>query len=242
MQSELYTDMARLEPTHFWFRARRAILKVCLDRYLPHRECGLVLDAGCGTGANFTLLDSFGPVFGLDFYHDACKHCAADRPGHLAEGCLEALPLREKVFALVALLDVLEHVDDQQSVLAEMTRVLRPGGTLLITVPAFRHLWSSHDIIHHHRRRYRSTELREELNKAGLHVEYLSYFNTHLYPLVAVVRLLQRLRSVSSSDMKAPNHYINDILYKVFRSERAWIGRVSMPFGVSIVAVAKKSP
>lgn len=241
MQGELYIDMAKLEASHFWFRARRDVLSACLVRHLPETERGLILDAGCGTGSNLSFLNRFGKTVGSDIYQEACRICATTKGAQIAAGRLEALPFQDETFAVVALLDVLEHVDEQQQVLLELVRVLRPGGTLLLTVPAFRHLWGGHDIVHQHRRRYRAKELRGELRRAGLHIAYLSYYNTHLYPLVAASRLLRRQTATPASDMHLPPLWINHLLYWIFRSERHWIGRFSAPFGVSLVAVAKKT-
>lgn len=243
MQPEIYDQMARLEHEHFWFRARRNILQNCLKLYLAGstvKEETVVLDAGCGTGANLQILDQYGKVIGIDLHLSACCHAAAKTPGQMLQGSLEKLPLCNECCSVATLLDVLEHVEGQQDVLGELFRVLSPGGTLMVTVPAFRHLWSGHDIAHQHRRRYRARELRAELNKAGFHIVYLSYFNTHLYPLIAVARLLRRQHSVSGSDMQDPHPWLNDLLYRIFSSERLWIGRMSMPFGVSLVAIAKK--
>jgi len=241
MQPQLYEQMAHLGSNHFWFRARNVVLQACLAQYQLNAKTGLILDAGCGTGANFSFLGQFGQAFGVDLYHDACRHCAITKPGSVAVGRLEALPFRENTFAVVALLDVLEHVDDQLCVLTEMIRVLCPGGALLVTVPAFRHLWSGHDVVHQHRRRYRAKDLRDELCKAGLTIDYLSYYNAHLYPLVAFVRLLHRRGSNPSSDMKSLPSWLNSLLFTIFSSERYWVGRIVMPVGVSLVAVAKKS-
>ena len=241
MQPQLYAEMAQLESTHFWFKARREVLSCCLSRFLPAGSKRVVLDAGCGTGVNLGIFEKFGEIIGIDIFHDACLYAAGKRPGRFAQGNLKSLPVRETSVDVVALLDVLEHVDDQRDVLLELYRVLRPGGTLLITVPAFRHLWSGHDLSHQHRRRYRAAELRQELERAGFHIDYLSYYNTHLYLPVALSRLLRKHRAnEQTTDMRIPPSWINSIFYTLFRAESLWIGRFSMPFGVSLVAVSEK--
>lgn len=233
--------MARMEASHFWFRGRSEILRACLRRFLPKTSGQLILDAGCGTGANFEMLCQFGKVLGVELHGDACRYAVTKFPGRLLQGSLESMPLRDGCCSVVALLDVLEHVDDQTGVLEELFRVLSPGGTLLLTVPAFRHLWSGHDVAHHHRRRYRAEELRREIEGVGMQVVYLSYFNTHLYPLVAAARLLGRFRKERSvSDMQLPPAWLNQLLYQIFRAERLWVGRCVSPLGVSLVALAKK--
>lgn len=244
MQPEIYKQMARLEHEHFWFRARRKILLKCLQIYLPSNtpKLTIILDAGCGTGANLEILSQFGNVVGVELHRPACRYAALKFPGQILQGNLEKLPLQDGCCSGVVLLDVLEHIDDQQSVLGELSRILSPGGIALITVPAFRHLWSGHDITHEHRRRYRAGELQRELAQAGMQVVYLSYFNIHLYPLIALARLLGRFRKTRpTSDMQLPPAWLNYFLYYVFHAERLWIGRFVAPFGVSLIALAKKS-
>jgi ubiquinone/menaquinone biosynthesis C-methylase UbiE len=243
VQPEIYKQMARLEKEHFWFRARREILSACLHKYIPGEleKNQVILDAGCGTGGNLQFLSSFGSTFGVDSSRLACGFTSVDWQGCLVQGNLERLPLQSASFSIVSLLDVLEHVDDQHAVLGELFRIMKPNGVLMLTVPAFMHLWSRHDTVHQHRRRYLKSQLDHELVNAGFKVSYLSYYNIHLYPLVALVRLAKKtLKMSESSDMQMPSAWVNCLLYNVFRLERYWIGRLRMPFGVSLVAVATK--
>lgn len=233
--------MIHLEDSHFWFRGRREILQACLNRYLTQSARQLILDAGCGTGANLAMLKQFGEVYGVELNPAACCHAAKKTSGRLLQGKLESLPFQDGCFNLVTLLDVLEHIDNQQGVLSEISRVLSRNGVLLVTVPAFRHLWGGHDISHHHRRRYRARELRGELEQAGMQILYISYFNTLLYPLVAASRFLARFRGIKhASDMQLLPAWMNYSLYQLFRTERLWVGHHAAPFGVSLVAVARK--
>jgi SAM-dependent methyltransferase len=241
MQPDLYAEMVALEVKHFWFRARREVLEACLARFLPENVPRVILDAGCGTGANFGMLGRFGNAIGVDVFHDACVYATRKHPGLIAQGKLESLPVAKASIDLAVLLDVLEHVDNQQAVLAEMQRILRLDGLLVVSVPAFQHLWSNHDVVHCHRRRYKANELRRELEKAGFHIDYLGYFNTHLYGLVALTRFLKKHRvNEPRSDMRPPPKWLNALLYNVFRVEKFWVGRFAMPIGVSLLAVVRK--
>jgi len=242
VQPEIYEQMALFEKEHFWFRARREILSACLEMYAPEKLKNLaILDAGCGTGGNLPFLASFGSTFGVDSSQKACRYSSVGWKGRLAQGNLEQLPLRSLSFNIVSLLDVLEHVDDQEAVLGEIYRILKPNGVLLISAPAFMHLWSGHDVVHQHRRRYLKSQLQQEIVSAGFKVNYLSYYNSFLYPLVILVRLAKRMMKLSdSSDLQMPAPWINRLLYSVFRLERHWIGKFQIPFGVSVIAVAIK--
>ncbi len=243
MQAEIYEQMAHLEKKHFWFKARREVLALCLQRSLPEdqSEHPLVLDAGCGTGGNLDTLSQFGTTFGVDNSQLACCFAPIEWRDRLAQGDLRHLPMQSDMFNVVSLLDVLEHVHDQQMVLSELRRILKPGGALLLTVPAYKHLWSSHDTVHKHQRRYRKAELLKELVNAGFKVKYLSYYNTYLYPLVASVRLIKKIMGTQEeSDLQMPADWINQLLYRLFRLERHWIGKLQMPFGVSLIAIAFK--
>lgn len=243
MQVEIYEQMAHLEKKHFWFKARREVLAVCLHRLLPEGQPvhPLILDAGCGTGGNLDVLSHFGTSFGVDNSQVACCFAPPKWRERLVQGDLTQLPMLSDIFNVVSLLDVLEHIHDQQKVLSEIRRILKPGGALLLTVPAYMHLWSSHDTVHKHQRRYRKDELLKELVNAGFKVNYVSYYNTYLYPLVGLVRLIKKIMGMEEkSDLQMPAKWVNQLLYRIFRLERHWIGKIHMPFGVSLVAVAFK--
>ena len=141
---------------------------------------------------------------------------------------------------LVALLDVLEHVPDDLASLRAIHRRLKPGGKLLLTVPANPWMWSAHDTAHHHFRRYTKGSLEELFLRSGLEVELLSYFNTLLYPLVAAARLVGKVTRSRSADDKLPGDLANGVLERVFGFEAGLLGRVPMPFGVSLVAIVRR--
>jgi SAM-dependent methyltransferase len=233
--------MAWQEESHWWFKARRIIVARIITRLGLSRQAS-ILDMGCGTGGNLAMLSGFGKVEAVEVEDWAreiasAKMCAAVVPGWLPDG----LPFHEPLFDLIVLLDVLEHVSDDEAALDALGRLLKPGGSLLITVPAFPFLWSPHDEVHHHFRRYRLGELEGKLTQAGMEISYASYFNILLFPIIASVRLLGRFRSgLRVGDLAMPHSWVNQMLYAIFSSERFLLGRFRLPFGVSAMVLAKR--
>lgn len=242
MEPNIYTLMASLEETHWWFAARRTIAESIIRQLaLPRDAC--ILDAGCGTGGNLVMLSRHGRVHAMELDDQSrkianSKGIAQVLPGRLPDN----VPFQQAQFDLIALLDVLEHVEDDRSTLRVLGSLLKPGGYLLISVPAFPFLWSAHDEVHHHKRRYLVSELRNKLEDAGLEITYASYFNTVLFPLIVGARQIGKFRphKPESGDLTMPRPFMNRLLLAVFSSERFVLGRWSLPFGVSALAVARK--
>jgi SAM-dependent methyltransferase len=241
MEREIYRRMREIEHRHWWFRGRRRILAAVLGRLgLPPGAA--ILDAGCGTGGNLELLGRLGRVTGLESDAEA-RQVAAERnfAPVLAGSLPDDVPLADATFDLVTLLDVLEHIDDDAGALRAAARLLRPAGFLVLTVPAYACLWSRHDEVHHHKRRYTRGALRERVACTGLTVRHATYFNSWLLPLVALARGLERLRRPAPAEqLPLPPPAVNAILEHVFASERLWVARRSLPAGVSILLVAQK--
>lgn len=242
MEPNIYTLMAALEENHWWFAARRAIAeKIIKQLDLP--PDARILEAGCGTGGNLSMLSRYGQVQAMELDDLARQMANAKGITQVVSGELpNKVPFQPKQFDLIALLDVLEHVEDDCNTLKILGSLLKPGGVLLISVPAFPFLWSAHDDVHHHKRRYLLGELNSKLGNASLEVVYASYFNTLLFPLIFGARLLGKLRSSKreSGDLTMPNPLINRLLFAIFSSERFVLGRWPMPFGVSAMAIARK--
>lgn len=173
----------------------------------------------------------------------AARAIAGTRSGlAVRAGALPAdLPVPDGAYDLVALLDVLEHVEEDRASLAALGRKLAPGGRLLITVPAMPWLWSSHDEAHHHKRRYTRTGLGGTIAAAGLEVEQIGYFNALLFPLAVATRVLKAAVGGRAGDDELPPRPVNALLHAVFASERHLIGRASLPFGLSLFAIARRS-
>lgn len=238
MDARIYTEMAALEQHHWWFAARRKILDKLIST-LPLPADAQILEAGCGTGGNLAMLARYGRVYGMETNAQALELAVAKGAAQIAEGSLpNAIPFAGHTFDLIALLDVLEHLDDDAAALRALRARMKPGGWLLITVPAYQFLWSRHDELHHHKRRYVAHGLRAVIESAGYRVHYLSYFNTWLFPLIATARLA-KARSGHNGDLSMPNKFVNALLTKIFASERWLLGRIALPAGVSLLALAR---
>ena len=241
MEAQVYQRMAELDSTHWWFVARRNILEAVIERVAKPPKGAAILEIGCGTGHNLAMLSKFGHVDATELDPEARK-LAAERLGRAVEPAalpdLSAYPAGH--YDLVALLDVLEHVEDDRSALEAIATRLKPGGKLLITVPANPWMWSAHDVAHHHFRRYRKSELARAARKAGYEVELLSPFNTVLFPLIAAARLGGKLLRRESADDAMPPKPVNALLKAFFGVEAGLIGRLPMPFGVSLVALLRR--
>jgi SAM-dependent methyltransferase len=247
MEPEFYAEYFEIEDRHWWFVGRREIFMRLLERHLPPLPNGRprrILDVGCGTGTMLRHLQRFGSVEGVDADEGAVRFCR-ERALDAVQRADVPLPFDAGTFDLVTMLDVLEHVDDDRGMLAELHRVLRPGGALLLSVPAYRFLWGPQDEISHHKRRYVAREVRERATEAGYALRRLSYFNTLLFPAIAAIRLLrprwragEELRSDFELTKPGP---LNELLGRVFSLEAPVLERMSLPFGVSILALAEKA-
>jgi SAM-dependent methyltransferase len=240
MDQAYHQAMAAMEDEHWWFAARRRVLQAVLDGlHLP--ASAEVLEVGCGSGGNLPLLARYGRLFACE-PDDASRAYASRRAlGRVAPGSLpDDLPFGDRRFDLIALFDVLEHVADDEAGLRALRTRLKPGGRVLLTVPAYRFLWSGHDVVNHHHRRYTRPELVEKLRRAGLQVHRATYFNTVLFPAVAAVRLLGKLTGREGSNLHMPSAPVNALLERLFAAERRVVTRTNLPFGVSVLAVAER--
>ena len=241
MERKVFEQMAALDNRHWWFTARRRILDGLIERIARPPANARILELGCGTGHNLAMLARFGSVEASEL-DPIARDLASERLGRpVLEAALPDLSMFARdSFDLIALLDVLEHVEDDKASLAAIFERLKPGGALLLTVPANPWMWSAHDVAHHHHRRYRKREIAALGRGAGFTIELLSPFNSILFPPIAAVRFLNRLRGDRNSDDAMPGDMVNRTLDRLFGLERSLIGRVPMPFGVSLVAVMRR--
>jgi SAM-dependent methyltransferase len=240
MERAVFDRMAELDQAHWWFAARREILEGLIARLnLPERA--RILEIGCGTGHNLAMLSRFGRVDGCELDASA-RELASQRSGRkiFSAKLPDLSPFDDESYDLIALLDVLEHVEDDRSALEAIFARLRPGGALLLTVPANPWMWSAHDVAHHHYRRYSRSALARLFRHTPFEVQLFSYFNSILFPLIAAVRIAGKLTGKESTDDDMPGNLINSFLMWAFGLEAKLIGRVPMPFGVSLVAVLRR--
>ena len=242
MEPDVYARMAELEQDHWWFVARRAILAEVLTRLVDLPLAARTLEAGCGTGGNLAMLSRFGEVCAFEPAAQARRMARGKGAFDVREGRLpNEIPFEPSGFDLVVALDVLEHVDEDLESMRALTNQLRPGGWALITVPAFSFLWSEHDVHHHHKRRYGRNQLVDRIVAAGLSPDFVTFFNSLLFPVIAGVRVAKTaLRLTDIEDDKMPARLVNRTLTAVFASERHLVGRLPLPFGVSLLVVARK--
>ncbi len=241
MKQELYKELYEMEEKHWWFIGRRKIIFSLIKRFIPD-DLGKILDIGCGTGLNSDLLRRAGKeVVGLEISEDAIRYAGMRAPWlRIIKGSFPEVNLSEK-FDLVSLFDVLEHIDDDSRALSSIKGILSKNGFAIITVPAFHYLWSRHDELAHHKRRYTLPELDKKINDAGFETVKISYFNFILSPIIFSVRFFRNLFGLfpSATDFFLPPRWINAVLSSIFGSERFWLGIGDFPFGVSIIAIIK---
>ncbi len=231
--------MAAHDSTHWWYRARRDILHDYLARYGDLPRDARILEIGCGTGHNLPMLARFGRVDAIEI-DPAAGAIAAERLGRpVGTAPLPELAgVEPGAYDLIAVLDVVEHIADDVAALRAMGERLRPGGKILIAVPAHQWLWSAHDVVNHHYRRYGKRTLTAAIERAGLRPVRMRWFNSILFPLAAAARIAGKLTGRDDADDAPPPKPLNKLFETIFRLERHLVGRVPMTPGVSIVALA----
>jgi len=255
MTPEQFSLFAEIEERHWWFVARRAIIRSIIEWIAPPGEMRVIIDVGCGTGANIASLAADYRCAGIDTTEDAIRFARSRFPGvtyvqgEFPNGLDGFLP---KVDVLLCM-DVIEHIEDDRGFVAKLAERLRPGSHLLLTVPADMTLWSQHDVTNDHFRRYDRQSF--ERVWAGLPVapRLISYFNSRLYPLVKSVRLLSKFRRSAygrdGTDFKMPAPVLNRLLQRVFQGETdTLLKAIDHPtvgtyrHGVSLLALLRREP
>ena len=239
MDRIVYDRMAAHDSTHWWYRARREILADYLTRMAALSKDARILEIGCGTGHNLPMLARFGSVEAIEI-DPVAREIASERLGKpvLAAPLPELPGIERGVYDLIAVLDVVEHIEDDVAALRAMGDCLKPGGKILIAVPAHQWMWSAHDVVNHHHRRYSKATLGKAIAAAGLGHNGLRYFNSLLFPLAAAARVAGRLTGRDDSDDSPPPEPLNMLFETIFGMERHLVGRVPLPPGVSIVTLA----
>jgi SAM-dependent methyltransferase len=244
MRESEFRALLELDDRHWWYRGRRRVLAAQLER-LPVPPGAAILDAGCGSGRTMDDLARLGAVAGFDLNPLGVE--AARLRGHadVQAAAVERIPHDDGSFDLITCLDVLEHTADDVHSLRELRRVARPGGLLVATVPAYQALWSDHDEVNHHYRRYRRATLRGAATAAGWEPVSFTYFNSILLPLAAALRLAQRATrrrrtAPPHSQLHMTPHRMDPLLAGPMRLEAALIRiGLRLPLGLSLLAVLR---
>lgn len=238
-----YYDLGR----HYWWLAGkyRIIADVLARGFRPTRPRPLVLDVGCGPGNLLDVLAAHGEAFGCDFSSDALRFCIGRGYRRLFRADFRELPVKAGSFDLVTCIDVLEHLEDDLGAIAELYRIVRPGGLLVLSVPAFQFLWGDHDTLYGHHRRYTAREVRERLNNAGFEVPRVTYFEPLFVLPLWLYRNWKKL-TVREGGIQRRDDFValfrplNTGLAHVIAAERFPLRFFNFPFGVTILAIGRK--
>jgi SAM-dependent methyltransferase len=243
-ERQFHVFQKEVEDFHWWYRVRRDILDQMLARLPLDRRTARLLDVGCGTGGAALVLSRHGIAVGLDQAPDSFR-ISKDRPyRHRVVARADGpLPLGDASFDVVCALDILEHLDDDAAAARELHRVVRPGGHVIVFVPAFQMLWGYNDDYQQHRRRYQKDELETLLRSAGLTPVESGYFNMVLFLPTLVARVAQRLlpRALDGMEHSQRPHPLHGVLARIFRLELPLLARMRLPLGTSAYCIARRA-
>jgi 2-polyprenyl-3-methyl-5-hydroxy-6-metoxy-1,4-benzoquinol methylase len=242
MNVDMYRIFFEIQKKHWWFVTKKKIVLDLIDRYVAKNSYMKLLDIGCGSGLMLNALNGLGETYGMDMSDEAIVFSKKIFSGVVKKGVLpNEIPYPEHFFQLITALDVIEHVDEDFETLKVFYSLLVQGGQAVITVPAYMFLWSNFDVVNEHKRRYTLSELNTKLLNAGFTIQKISYYNSLLFPIVLVVRVLNNLlKRDGTSDVNLPSLPINFILRSIFIIELFLLRFLNLPFGVSLLAVVKK--
>jgi SAM-dependent methyltransferase len=241
MDRKAYAQMADIQFKHWWFEGRRRILQSVLSGLALPADAQ-ILEVGCGAGANLEMLGTVGTVYAFEPDAEMREKAEKILNKEILSGFLpHDFPYTEQ-FDLVGAFDVIEHIQQDSESIKALYGVTRKDGFAVFTVPAFQFMWSGHDEVNHHVRRYSRPQFKRILEDAGYRVEYISYYNTFLFPAAFCVRMLHKLmRKREETDLKISKYpFVNTLLAEIFALEKHFMKYMSFPFGLSIVAVCRK--
>ena len=242
MELAYYETQHRQELYHWWYRVRRELLHDILSDYYGNRTDLHLADIGCGTGALTKELEHYGHCIGIDFSEQAVDYCKSRGVRDIRIGTVAKTEIKSESLDAAICLDVLEHIPDDTKGIAEIERILKPGGIAIIFVPCFMFLWGPTDKVSQHYRRYRLSKLAQKIKPEYFTILRQSYFNTFLFPLIAMVRITVRLLNIKiESDIRMGSGTTNSLLYRIFAFERLLLRYTNFPFGVSGMLVLQKN-
>jgi SAM-dependent methyltransferase len=239
MERVVYETMAELDQRHWWYRARREVIAALIRRTVKPPANARILEIGCGTGHNLAMLGQFGDVDALELDEQA-RAVAEQRLGKrvMSAPLPEIEGVADAYYDIVGAFDVIEHIDDDDAALTSIAAKIRCGGKLVMTVPAHQWMWSAHDVVNHHKRRYSKGALKRLVEGSPLRLERIGYFNSLLFPVAVAERMASKARGKDEADLTLPPAPLNAALERAFATERHLIGRVPLPPGLSLFAVA----
>ena len=234
----LYPQIAELDERHWWYRARREVLAELIRRLVQPLPNAQILEIGCGTGHNFGMLGEFGEVDALELDAEV-RALAEQRLGRsvMSTPLPQLADVVDAHYDFIGAFDVIEHIDDDHAAVASISAKLKPGGKFVMTVPAHPWMWSAHDVVNHHKRRYSKRSLKRLIEASPLTLTSIGYFNSLLFPAAVTERLSSRLLGRDNGDLKLPPGPLNAALERVFAAERHLVGRLPLPVGLSLFAV-----
>lgn len=243
MEIATYEELFELEDRYWWFIAKRDLILSLIDSAVKEAP-RVVLEVGCGTGGLLQQLSNrYRAAFGLDISYKALS-CCADRGlrPSLVQGNAAELPFKGGTFDLVVASELLEHALDDSGLVKECNRVLKQKGVLIVTVPALPFLWSDHDIVYGHQRRYGRKQIEQLIGDFGYKILRISHSNCFILPVAAMVKIFKRSMpgKARRSDFFRVPAWFNRLLISLYRIETKIICRKGLPVGVSLVVVASK--
>jgi len=246
MQYNSYEVTYNKEIAYWWFKARLKIFESLYERILlksKKAENIKILNVGCGTGITTNRFSEYGEIISLDYSEEALKYCRLRKLVRLIRSDAEALPFKDGSFDAALYFDIIEHLDDDKNAIREMKRTLAKDGYAIISVPAFKFLWSSFDDINWHKRRYNKKTLKKLLTGADLEIVKLSYFNFFLFPVALIRRFYEKLFKRKQVDYYIPDvgKLTNFLFYRLFSLERYLLRFFNFPWGVSLIAIVKNN-
>jgi SAM-dependent methyltransferase len=251
MDPTFYASYYRHEDHHWWFRWRFELITQLVGE-LKSGPDFRILDAGCGTGQMLKHLEELGDATGIDTSARATAFAQSRGVKSLVRGSITAVPFPDATFDCVVALDVIEHVEDDLGIVKALHDVTKPGGHLIVTVPAYKLLWSEHDDINHHKRRYTAPQVRQLIEAAGYTVNRVTYCNTLFFAPIFAIRkfknVLRRVRTSNGTHVEGLNsdlgdypEVMNEAAFRIMQAENRLMRHMNLPFGVSILAVAERT-
>lgn len=251
MDANYLIEYAKASKWHWWFKGRNRVILILAKKYLPPGKDLKILDIGCGPRSILQDSDSFSAakIFGVDCFLEVARLYRMNGGSNISLSDVKNLPFKSATFTGILMLDLLEHIDSEKDVLREAIRVSKQGCIIFITVPAFKLLWGSHDIINRHKRRYVIRNLLQVLQSKELQLIKISYFNFLLFPIIFAIRVFNKIilyrfdkigPKLESDFIFNKPGVINYILSKIFSLESKFILFLNFPFGSSIVCILKR--